>query len=601
MGISSDGDSRLLNCMKHSLNTFCNQLSSDIINNLNREQYISFIQDPVHLLTKLRNRLNKPSIFLAMGSNCVSISHLKILINSVRKEVHGLVPSDVNPDDRQNANSALKITHERVLNALKKYVHESDGTVIYLKICRDVIDAFTDLKLSPKDRVYKVWHALFFFRTWKKWLMKKYTGNQQLYEHFISENAFTCLELNAFAIVHLICKLRNDGEQHLFLISLFNSQICESAFRQLRSMTTANWTKINFSLLEVLHIMYRIELQNDIAFFKLRDFIHLPRIHDRELKHKAPTELPDVEELRDVLKAAKNDALVTAAKCGMVVNPEEILSCEMKKNKIQKKKKQPSVVNVEEHGDDDPNENESINNIDCSNFKDYSTKHTRLKENNVDGNSKFIDVLEEDGTTRSIRKSAVVWSFLNTTPNVSNDRLIRVQGPKDTATKCCYIRKEISDADKVKVHGIFEIVKEIVIGQWCIFKKSDIAHINDVNLYHQNLVIGIIIGFKFITGKNEKEKQYSLNSAPIRTDSNKERGIEVQATWYELNEDFSFEKLPDPNFSININCYVAYSSKVERNEERNVYLFSGNYAENKKDLFDIIKYYICNDKDYDKS
>lgn len=600
-GISSDGDSRLLNCMKHNLNTLCNQLSTDILNNLNREQYTSYIQDPVHLLTKLRNRLNKPSIFLAMGSKCVSISHLKILINKVNKQVHGLVPSDVHPDDRQNVDSALKITEDRVLNALKKYVHESDGTITYLKLCRDVIDAFTDLKLSPTDRVFKIWHALYFFRAWKKWLIRK-NVNHQVYENFISENAFTCLELNAFAILHLITKFRNNGQQELFLITLFNSQICESTFRQLRSMTTPNWTKINFSLLEVLHMMSRIELQNEIAFFKLRDYVHFPRIYNRKLKHESPAELPSIDELQHVLKTAQNAALETAAKFGMVVNPEEILSCEVKKRKIQSRVIDNSGEEPREEDDGQSNDEfddvqNDIETIDCSNFTDYSSKQVTLKENNLVGNSRFIDVLDVDGTVKSISKSAVVWSFLDSTQNVSNDRLIRVQGPKETASRYCYIRKEISNTDKIKVRGSFEILKEIEIGQWCIFKKSDVAHINDIDLYHQNLVLGMILGFKYLTGRTGKEKQYSLNTAPIHTESKKKRGIEVQAIWYKLNEDFSFEKLSKPVFSINIDCFVACLSKVERDEEKNVYSFSGNYVENKKDLFDIIKYYLCNDKD----
>lgn len=64
---------------------------------------------------------------------------------------------------------------------------------------------------------------------------------------------------------------------------------------------------------------------------------------------------------------------------------------------------------------------------------------------------------------------------------------------------------------------------------------------------------------------------------------------------------FLFEKFPNPAFSINIDCYVACSSKVIRDEERNLYSFSGNFVENIKDLFDIIQYHLCNDKDYAES
>lgn len=121
VGISSDGDQRLLASMKHSLNAMMNQPSNDVVGNLYREQWISFVQDSIHYGAKNRNRILKYSILLPIGSEQVSATHLKMLIKYVPKAVHGPVPSDICPFDRQNFATFLKVSSESVLNALDKY------------------------------------------------------------------------------------------------------------------------------------------------------------------------------------------------------------------------------------------------------------------------------------------------------------------------------------------------------------------------------------------------------------------------------------------------------------------------------------------------
>lgn len=113
--ISADGDARLLTSMKHSYIGMINQMSSDVLINLNREQQVSFIQDIIHVATKLRNRYQKHSILLPMGSKLVSVTYLKILIDSVAKEIHELVYTDICPEDRQHFSSFEKVTEDRVL------------------------------------------------------------------------------------------------------------------------------------------------------------------------------------------------------------------------------------------------------------------------------------------------------------------------------------------------------------------------------------------------------------------------------------------------------------------------------------------------------
>lgn len=97
-------------------------------------QCASFVQDTIHLVLKLRNRMLKASMNLPMGSKQVSVSHLKMLINSTSKDVHGLVLKDICPDDRHNFRSLEKTMQPRVLQALTSAVVDSQATAMYLKL-----------------------------------------------------------------------------------------------------------------------------------------------------------------------------------------------------------------------------------------------------------------------------------------------------------------------------------------------------------------------------------------------------------------------------------------------------------------------------------
>lgn len=134
--------------MKHSLNSILNSTTINILAQVKGEQPVSFIQDMVHILTKLRNRLLKPSVFLPLGSKQVAISHVKILIDTVPKETHGLIYSDICPDDRQNFDSFRKVSEPRVLNALSGII-DSEATVMFLKVCRAISSAYLDVNMPP--------------------------------------------------------------------------------------------------------------------------------------------------------------------------------------------------------------------------------------------------------------------------------------------------------------------------------------------------------------------------------------------------------------------------------------------------------------------
>lgn len=246
LGMSSDGDSRLLKSMKISsklgIKNSTNTVFKDCVWYSADAQDFTCVQDSTHIGTKLRNRILKPSIILPIGKFLISKSHLVNLIKTVSKDNHLLTETDVNPKDRQNFQSFLKISSQQVQNLLMQKVPDSGGTVLYLKISRMIVNSYMDLDKTPTSRIFDIWFCLFILRAWRSSIVR--SKNYRLCDNFISSNAFACVEINAHAILNLVVVCRDTNNEHSFLPPLYSSQPCESTFRQFRSMSTTYSTQV---------------------------------------------------------------------------------------------------------------------------------------------------------------------------------------------------------------------------------------------------------------------------------------------------------------------------------------------------------------------
>ena len=101
------------------------------------------MQDPIHLCTKLRNRMLSQTASLSLGRGRVSVEVLMELIRSKSKLAHGLVTTDIEPKDRQNFHSCLKISSDEVLTALED-IDGSLATRIYLRLLRCIVVAYIE-------------------------------------------------------------------------------------------------------------------------------------------------------------------------------------------------------------------------------------------------------------------------------------------------------------------------------------------------------------------------------------------------------------------------------------------------------------------------
>lgn len=498
------------------------------------------MQDIVHIGTKLRNRLLKPSIVLLIGNKIASVSHLKILLNSKSKDAHGLVCSDICPDDRQNYNSLRKVMEPHVRGALAEFVTDSEGTIEYIRICHEITSSLYEPDLPPRVRILRLWRSTYFLRAWRQSI--QYTnlrsGEVNISDNFITQNAYACIEMNARNLLISIKKLRNEKLEELFIPTLFNSQPCEETFRQMRSMGTINYTKINFTLLELMHLVGRIELMNDIVHLKLADVdVKFPRRNTNALTSNHFS-LPSDKEIEEVLLETPNTAMIDTKKFGMNITSNSIKECQLKDVELRLKSphEYDSILNT------DLGIGATQEPIECESLKDYSSKKRRLNEE-----SPYIEVLSKD-TSKVIAKSSYIWLLSDSREKMSSDRLKRVQECSEKVTKSSSCRRlefvDVSPMSKI----IFKL-SEIKIGDWCVFRKE----FNDAI----KLMLGCILSFKYMNGKTKKSKQYSLDFAPVKHTTNN-RGVEVLAIWYELGENLSI--LPNKaksDFYFNIEDYIA--------------------------------------------
>lgn len=233
---------------------------------------------------------------------------------------------------------------------------------------------------------------MYFFRAWKEWI--KQSGKYNLEQHFVSSNAFTCMEINAYALIHLIIKFRDEKTPDLFMPTLLTSQMCESAFRQMRSMTTINWTRINFSPLELFHIVGRIELINDIVNYESdgQDLV-FPRIQ-KHSKNNPSFSMPTDDEIRNILFDAQKRALINASKLEMHIELPYILQCQVTRVSLKEIKNDGNKTIITETEEENSLSDQTFS---CNSLRDYTRENMEIDEN-----SKFVQVFNDDGTSKCV-------------------------------------------------------------------------------------------------------------------------------------------------------------------------------------------------------
>lgn len=519
-GFSSDGDWRLLGAMR-------NQMAC--VND------ICYMQDATHGVLKLRTCFLRSYAALPMGNKLVSVVHLKLLIRVAPKSVHGLVLSDLCPVDRQNFKSIEKCMSARTRNAAQSYVPGSEATQFFLKLCFEVTYSLMDHEITPYERIEMIFHAIFFLRIWRKWIKQ---SNYVLKDNFITSNAYLCAELNGTNLIKLIQIFRDENKAELFLPTLFDSQACERTFRGFRSMGTPNFTKINFTLLELLHMIRRLEVQNEILHSKLSHVdIKLPKL-GKKRKLTTLYALPTDEEIKECLNRAKRFALNDASQFCMHIKPEEIDTCEVSI---------PIRLEADLGAERDDETNDDFEEENVIEHRDLDDINEALENNGIlegeDQHSALITMTDHLGKKQIVRKSTLVWLLSEGAKKISSDRLIRVRGNENKAINPG-VSNDSSISNNVKVS------KHIKLGDWCFFMVVTEAG--------EMVYIGLLHAFRFANCRLVKNKTYRYDAVDLVDKPNLAKQLEVLSTWYLVNDRAALVPVKDENhFFVSMENYIA--------------------------------------------
>lgn len=393
-----------------------------------------FVQDTIHIATKLRNMflktLKNPRM-LPFGSKMyIQAQHIEYIISRFTKDQHRLTANVLNKEDKMNFESVLRLCDESVTKLLESNVPGSKATITFLEIIRDVIDAYRDTSLTPLQRIEKIWYVVFILRIWRDYISssKHFTTEK----NFLTSYCYACIEINAHSLILVMVDLKINNSSALFMPHLLESQPCESMFRQLRSMSTVYSTVTNCTLREIIDRINRIELQSEIA--ATSDFV-FPRIKKTENIKSTSFELPTKDEIFEQVQNCKKKAIQFAIDVGLMkkVYKKDIeLKCMIP----------PLTFKTRTIGQNESImvRNKNLIQVETLKLTNYAEKFI---DEDVPEKSIFVEV---PGVKRRkiIKKSSLVWLLRNDVVKLSSDRLQRVRAhlSRKVKTRKSYLRKK---------------------------------------------------------------------------------------------------------------------------------------------------------------
>ena len=121
-----------------------------------------------------------------------------------------------------------------------------------------------------------------------------------------------------------------NGNNH-FLPWLLGSQACKQTFRAARSMTSTFSTVINFSMLEFLHRLHRLQIQIMLESEMQETGIKYPRViaHEKKVGYEKVKEIADLkcitdEDIISTINEANKEVISAVTELGMVFSEKEL-------------------------------------------------------------------------------------------------------------------------------------------------------------------------------------------------------------------------------------------------------------------------------------
>ncbi|XP_058838703.1 uncharacterized protein LOC131694212 [Topomyia yanbarensis] len=526
--IATDGDSRFIGAMLKKMklpNHTDNPFSAWFVSNTNNDSLC--VQDPTHLANKFRTRLVNQTKQLILGRLQVSKIHLEELVRDVSKDQHGLAEGDLSDKDKMKFRPVEKITSEQVMSSLDQHIPLSNGTVAYLKNISCIISSYMDPSLSPAQRIFNVWKALFLIRCWRNWCISKHNNIQNC----ITTNAYWGLEINAHTLINFVVLCRTKNLE--FTITLLQSQTCEGIFRDARSLfTSTESTIVNFTMQGFEARLNKIQTKRDIMA-RQRHNLAFPRLKATSIFPRKEV-LPGDIEISAVVEQAKQAALEIALELGFDfddISFEESIVLRQPKPKPTLECGNFEFVTIPEElitdGKDDiyesaelfSNIGETLNLKDSSNFKHVFRIRNRK--------NKIVHV----------KKRTFIWMLTSGLQKCSTDRLYRFRD---------------SGLEAAAINGVRDsnaVYTDITVGVFVLLKIK------------KRFAVCKVYGFKYLKGKN---CSCSLSTMPVKVpEGARSRGVELLGSFFDIvpcDEDYNLDLISNTKTE-NIECYVSHLMK----------------------------------------
>ncbi|CAF3181575.1 unnamed protein product [Rotaria socialis] len=447
---------------------------------LREQQLLLFFQDPTHLVTKWRNRLLSATAELYIGNQSISINHLHDIIenDTYSKLDHGLTKSDINPKDRQNFSSCFKLTSNDLFNILNAD-DDTRGTLLYLRMLKMIIVAYIEKTTTIVERLRSAWCVVFFCRLWFTWVKFKtfystQTRKKNKSKYFITQAAYLSVEINAHNLLYLISLVKQKQLPPQALhIHIFNSQACESIFRNTRALSGIYSTIVNFTVHDFLRRAQRLSLLNEIKCKQLQNGsvdnlvfpIHYKHRVERQSSFTHSQREIDEIDIEQVITDAYHQALDMLEGIDILNLLEKNDVLELKPlseylfrqlNFDSKKHNYSSqICNLDDEVfeiDDDNEEDETTNDLNMNEDNDDSSVNNDSTDEDEQNNARdLITTTKKDFSgvkvadkvqphiehtyfkvklnhdTKFLHKQTACWLLTEDKSKLSNDRLLRVQ------------------------------------------------------------------------------------------------------------------------------------------------------------------------------
>lgn len=157
--------------------------------------------------------------------------------------------------------------------------------------------------------IQSAWCVVFVCRLWWSWLKKRSLStssknkttselNHHINKYFITKPAYLSIEINAHNLLYLVhlVKQHHLPKQALVNIHLFNSQGCESLFRDARALSGSFSTMVNFTVRNFIRRSQKLSVLNQFKYDRSEHTLSFPTHH----KHKHDDSLVTPDQLNEI-------------------------------------------------------------------------------------------------------------------------------------------------------------------------------------------------------------------------------------------------------------------------------------------------------------